>query len=114
MNYDLNRRLAPHLIRRASDVPAGAHWAIVAYGSRSGYHEGDERSRTNPGHGYPAYTEEVDLTSHYVFRDESSWRAALADLHQDVPGTFVAFGVLGIARVRMTVRVDVTAHEGEP
>lgn len=20
------------------------------------YHEGDERSRTNPGHGYPAYT----------------------------------------------------------
>lgn len=24
------------------------------------YHEGDERSRTNPGHGYPAYTENVD------------------------------------------------------
>ena len=23
------------------------------------YHAGDERSRTNPGHGYPAYTEEV-------------------------------------------------------
>lgn len=23
------------------------------------YHEGDERSRTNPGHGYPAYTEKV-------------------------------------------------------
>jgi hypothetical protein len=23
------------------------------------YHEGDERSRTNPGHGYPAYTETV-------------------------------------------------------
>lgn len=24
------------------------------------YHEGDERSRTNPGHGYPAYTETVE------------------------------------------------------
>ncbi len=23
------------------------------------HHEGDERSRTNPGHGYPAYTENV-------------------------------------------------------
>jgi hypothetical protein len=23
------------------------------------HHEGDERSRTNPGHGYPAYTESV-------------------------------------------------------
>jgi len=27
--------------------------------SRSIHHEGDERSRTNPGHGYPAYTETV-------------------------------------------------------
>jgi hypothetical protein len=25
--------------------------------TRQIYHEGDERSRTNPGHGYPAYTE---------------------------------------------------------
>ena len=24
------------------------------------YHEGDERSRTNPGHGYPAYSENYD------------------------------------------------------
>lgn len=24
------------------------------------HHAGDERSRTNPGHGYPAYTETVD------------------------------------------------------
>lgn len=24
------------------------------------HHEGDERSRTNPGHGYPAYTETVE------------------------------------------------------
>lgn len=24
------------------------------------HHEGDERSRTNPGHGYPAYTENVE------------------------------------------------------
>lgn len=24
------------------------------------HHEGDERSRTHPGHGYPAYTEKVD------------------------------------------------------
>ena len=24
------------------------------------YHEGDERSRTHPGHGYPAYSESVE------------------------------------------------------
>lgn len=28
--------------------------------TKSIYHEGDERSRTNPGHGYPAYTEQVE------------------------------------------------------
>lgn len=28
--------------------------------SYSIYHEGDERSRTNPGHGYPAHTETVE------------------------------------------------------
>ena len=24
------------------------------------HHEGDERSRTHPGHGYPAYSEEIE------------------------------------------------------
>lgn len=27
---------------------------------RTIHHEGDERSRTHPGHGYPAYSEDVD------------------------------------------------------
>lgn len=34
------------------------------------YHEGDERSRTHPGHGYPAYSEEVDRIRR--FTDEAS------------------------------------------
>lgn len=34
------------------------------------HHEGDERSRTHPGHGYPAYTETV--TSFETFRDEEA------------------------------------------
>lgn len=29
--------------------------------NESVYHEGDERSRTHPGHGYPAYTETLQL-----------------------------------------------------
>lgn len=33
------------------------------------YHEGDERSRTHPGHGYPAYYE--DVTKFKEFRDEN-------------------------------------------
>ena len=30
------------------------HWALIT--SVSVHHEGDERSRTNPGHGYPAHS----------------------------------------------------------
>lgn len=37
------------------------------------YHvEGDERSRTNPGHGYPAHT--VDYTKVEEFKDEEEMR----------------------------------------
>ena len=38
------------------------------------YHEGDERSRTNPGHGYPAYTETVDCVTRFTTKDQlTNW-----------------------------------------
>lgn len=33
------------------------------------YHEGDERSRTNPGHGYPAHTESVESLTYVTGAD---------------------------------------------
>lgn len=39
---------------------------------RSIQHEGDERSRTHPGHGYPAYTETVKEFKE--FKDEAEFR----------------------------------------
>lgn len=36
------------------------------------HHEGDERSRTHPGHGYPAYTETYDVIK--KFKDEAELR----------------------------------------
>lgn len=33
------------------------------------YHEGDERSRTNPGHGYPAYSESVEKIKIFPHED---------------------------------------------
>lgn len=33
------------------------------------YHEGDERSRTNPGHGYPSWTETID--KFHKFKDRA-------------------------------------------
>lgn len=34
------------------------------------YHEGDERSRTNPGHGYSAWTETIDKFRKFKDRAE--------------------------------------------
>jgi len=41
----------------------------AALSTRSIFHEGDERSRISPGHGYPAYTETVDTIK--LFKDEA-------------------------------------------
>ena len=38
-------------------VPNGPHFGVLVFTSI--HHEGDERSRTHPGHGYPAYSEPV-------------------------------------------------------
>lgn len=37
------------------NIPNGPHWAIIQTTSIT--IPGDERSRTNPGHGYPGHTE---------------------------------------------------------
>lgn len=43
------------------------------------HHEGDERSRTSPGHGYPAYTETIQSFQHFkdyedMFRYYERWK----------------------------------------
>ena len=43
-------------VEHYTDVPSDKpSWVIVE--NRRVYHEGDERSRQHPGHGYPAHTE---------------------------------------------------------
>lgn len=53
-------------VKKPSDVPVGYHFAVIIYNTTSVYIEGDERSRTNPGHGYPAHTETYDSFEHWV------------------------------------------------
>lgn len=42
----------------------------IAITKNSVYHEGDQRSRDCPGHGYPAYTESVDKITRFKTEDE--------------------------------------------
>lgn len=53
-------------------IPETEHWAVVNETTTQVRHEGDERSRTHPGHGYPAYTEDIHSLSYEAFPTESA------------------------------------------
>lgn len=58
-------------VKTTNDVPVGKHFAVLIYGKTSVYHE--ESGVWAPGHGYPAYTEEVNNFEHYVTTDQKDW-----------------------------------------
>ena len=64
------------------DIPTETHWVIITDDSFTVHHEGDERSRTNPGHGYPASTETVSRINYQVFpyANEADWRKLIDHL----------------------------------
>ncbi|PRA52205.1 hypothetical protein [Brucella pituitosa] len=52
------------------------HFAVIVTTTTRVHHEGDERSRTHPGHGYPAYTEEIKSVDYIPFAtadDVANW-----------------------------------------
>jgi hypothetical protein len=56
--------------RTKADIPSEPHYAILTFSSV--YVPGDERSRTAPGHGYPAHHE--DVMTYTVFLDEPEFK----------------------------------------
>lgn len=59
---------------RHTDIPKHPHFAIITSGSV--HVPGDERSRTNPGHGYPEYTEY--FIQYEAYDDREDWEDAIA------------------------------------
>lgn len=47
----------------------GIHYAAIVTKTKTIYHEGDERSRTHPGHGYPANIETIKYVEYIRFKD---------------------------------------------
>ena len=54
---------------RSENVPTEPHFAILVFSSVS--IPGDERSRTNPGHGYPAH--DVSTVEYTWTLDRAEW-----------------------------------------
>lgn len=65
-----------HSISDPTKIPKVKHWVILEPVSVN--IPGDERSRTNPGHGYPEHTER--FLSYRVFLNEEKWKSVIREL----------------------------------
>ena len=91
-------------VNSISDIPKVEHWAIFRTGSIN--IPGDERSRTNPGHGYPAHTE--TFIRYEAFLNKEDWVKTIEGIEGSVFGKepYLAVKVIP-ATVRASIKVDV-------
>ena len=87
-----------------SDIPKVPHFAMIS--ADSVYIPGDERSRTHPGHGYPAHS--VPTINYRWFLVREDWEAAIAKEHSLVfsKKDFLAVAVTP-ATITSTIQVKV-------
>ena len=93
------------VIKTSADMLTGPQWIIIEFETQSVYVEGDERSRTNPGHGYPAHTDTFETNKITAYDNIDEWRAdcellMLAKQHRSygAPKSFTAFHVDAVAQ----------------
>lgn len=85
-------------------IPKGPHWAILEYESM--YIEGDERSRTHPGHGYPGHS--VSYVSYRAFTNEDDWKTAVSELANPKFGSPKKFEAMYVVPAQVTTSVKVS------
>lgn len=92
-------------VRQLSDIPKEPHYVIVKIGSV--HIPGDERSRTNPGHGYPART--MTHPEMRVTTNKAHWEKEIAEELQSDPQQqkFIAYFVPSLAVVKTEVKVSI-------
>lgn len=98
-----------HHVKQPKDAPKGPHFAIILFKTESVWIPGDERSRTNPGHGYPEHTDTFNTSDYYAFLERATWEKAIHDLYLEKQDRtdVLAFEVAGVASptVQVTVRL---------
>jgi hypothetical protein len=73
-------------IQSARECTQEDRYLLLVFGKTTVHHEGDERSRTNPGHGYPAYSETIPTTEIFVTHDPLDLGETLKALYVAQPG----------------------------
>ncbi len=90
----------------ADQVPTAPHYVILRF--RSCQTEGDERSRTNPGHGYPSET--INYVEYWQTSDRTRWEERILELTKEKQ-PFKALHVDAVAIVKPTVNVQIDLKE---
>lgn len=100
-------------VEKVSDIPTGRHFAVLIYKTASVFIPGDERSRTNPGHGYPERTETYSDTEHWVTENKDDLVSFIKALEIRYNGRhcyqrdpYVFFEVVGLGKIETTVKID--------
>lgn len=100
-------------VQSPADVPAGPHLALLVYSKSSVLIPGDERSRTNPGHGYPERTETYNTFEHYVTQaagaTDRDYVTKAVDYVRSQRDPFVVLEVAGKLDVVVTTTLQLTA-----
>jgi len=83
------------------------HYAVLIYRTESFHVPGDERSRTHPGHGYPAHTKTTENTEHWITMDKEVLKKFLLLLQEEQQPP--PHNVLQVwpMKVRTTVKLEV-------
>lgn len=86
-----------------SDLPDTDHYAVIE--RTSVYIPGDERSRTNPGHGYPESTE------HYIqyisFTNKEEWESYINELENPKYGSKKSYVAVFVKRANVNSHMKV-------
>jgi len=95
-------------VTKPSDYLPGRSYVVQFFATSFVHHEGDERSRRNPGHGYPAYTEAVLSVRTFVTSSEQAWREAIEALYNADRDRkdFAAF-TMDLATVKTRLEVEI-------
>jgi len=91
------------IINNKSDFPNHKHWAIIEYGSI--HIPGDERSRTNLGHGYPESSQPI--VTYKTYDNKEDWEKEIRALEKYDNKKYSAFLVTP-AIVNTSVQVDIS------
>jgi len=96
-------------VKGPTDIPDGEHLTVLIYKTSTQHVPGDERSRTHPGHGYPAHNVTHHHTEHWVTKNKDALLAFVEAIQEDDDAPPFVVMTAKKATVRVQTVIDITS-----